>query len=82
MTKLHKNLNNTIIKSLNYGVKGVDSQGYKSAQYSVRDKESHLKLVDYLNEIDLTIYSLTIKPRNLIRAVHMQPRSCMLIGLL
>ena len=61
---LHEILNNSTVKSLTFGGKGVGSQGDGSVQFLSRDKESQLKLVSYLNEIDLTAYSLTIKPRH------------------
>jgi UTP-glucose-1-phosphate uridylyltransferase/mevalonate kinase len=60
--KLHEILNNTYVKPLTFGGKGVGSQGDGSVQFLARDKECQIKLVDYLNEIDLTAYSLTIKP--------------------
>ncbi|MCL2208536.1 MAG: sugar phosphate nucleotidyltransferase [Treponema sp.] len=64
--KLHSILGDTTVKSLTYGGKGVGSQGDGSVQFLARDAQCQQKLVNYLNEIDNTAYSLTIKPRHLV----------------
>ncbi|WP_461257358.1 sugar phosphate nucleotidyltransferase, partial [Treponema sp. R80B11-R83G3] len=51
---------------MTFGGKGVGSQGDGSVQFLAKDEECQKKLVDYLNENDLTAYSLTIKPRHLV----------------
>ena len=61
--KLHSILDDITVKSLTYGGKGVGSQGDGSVQFLAKDEKCQHNLVDYLNRIGLTAYSLTIKPR-------------------
>ncbi len=58
---LHKWLNDSYIKSLTYGCKGVGSQGDGSIQFIAKDKICQEKLVDYLLEKGLLAYKHTIK---------------------
>lgn len=60
---LHNILNNETVKTLTYGGKGVGSQGDGSVQFVAKDADCQQKLVDYLNGMELTAYSFTIKPR-------------------
>jgi len=65
--KLHEILNDTKIKELTYGGKGVGSQGDGSVQFLAKDEQSRDKLIKYLTGKNMTSYPLTIKPR---RRVH------------
>jgi UTP-glucose-1-phosphate uridylyltransferase/mevalonate kinase len=62
--KLHNILDDATVKTLTFGGKGVGSQGDGSVQFLAKDAECQKKLVDYLNENELTAYPLTIKPRH------------------
>ena len=62
--KLHSVLNDKTVKLLTFGGKGVGSQGDGSVQFLARDEDAQKKLIDYLSQIGLVAYSLTIKPRN------------------
>lgn len=46
---LHRVLSNPMVKKLTFGAKGVGSQGDGSVQFLAKDKETQLKLIDYLN---------------------------------
>lgn len=65
--KLHEMLNDTYIKSLSYGGKGVGSQGDGSIQFLAKDETSQQKIIDYLNNMCMPAYKLTIQPRHTIR---------------
>lgn len=65
--KLHTILNDSKIKDLTYGGKGVGSQGDGSVQFLAKDNKCQEELINYLTSKGLTAYPLTIKPR---RRVH------------
>lgn len=65
--KLHSVLNDEKVKELSWGGKGVGSQGDGSIQFLARDEEAQLELIDYLKEIGLKPYALTLKASNCIR---------------
>jgi len=64
---LHAILNDSTVKTLTYGGKGVGSQGDGSVQFLAKNKDNQQKLIDYLTKKGLTAYPLIIKPR---RRVH------------
>lgn len=64
---LHRVLNDEYIKSLTLGGKGVGSQGDGSVQFLAKDKTSQEQLIDYLNNQNMSAYSLTIHPKHSIR---------------
>ena len=65
--KLTSVLNDSNIKPLIYGGKGVGSHGDGSVQFLARDKESQLQLRDYLNANGMKAYCLTINPVHTVR---------------
>ena len=65
--KLHEVLADPIIKEWTYGGKGVGSQGDGSIQFLAKDKECQQKLIDYLNNLGMKAYPLTIKPVHAVR---------------
>lgn len=65
--KLHEILNDSFIKRLSFGGKGVGSQGDGSVQLLAKDKESQLQIIDYLISKGLKAYPLTIKPVHTVR---------------
>ncbi|MBQ2120585.1 MAG: hypothetical protein II197_06480, partial [Peptococcaceae bacterium] len=65
--KLASVLNDSNIKPLIYGGKGVGSHGDGSVQFLARDKESQLQLRDYLNANGMKAYCLTINPVHTVR---------------
>lgn len=65
--KLHEVLNDPVVGRLAYGGKGVGSQGGGSVQFLVKDQESQLKIIDYLNSRGMKAYPLTIKPVHTVR---------------
>jgi UTP-glucose-1-phosphate uridylyltransferase/mevalonate kinase len=64
---LHSFLNDTQIKSLTYGGKGVGSQGDGSIQFLAKDLKSQEDLYNYLEKKGLQTYKLTISPQHQIR---------------
>lgn len=65
--KLHRFLNDPVVKEMTWGGKGVGSHGDGSVQYLARDAEQQAKLVEYLNGKGLKAYSLTIHPVHTVR---------------
>jgi len=63
---LHRVLNDETVKALTFGGKGVGSQGDGSVQFLAKDEACQQKLVDYLIGMELTAYSITIKPHHFI----------------
>lgn len=65
---LHKVLNDSYIKELSYGSKGVGSQGDGMVQILAKDYESQQKIKKYLDKkLHMTAYSLTIEPTKEVR---------------
>lgn len=65
---LHRILEDSVVKSLTYGAKGVGSQGDGTVQFLARDEETQKKLADYLkNDKGMTTYTLTLKPNTTVR---------------
>ena len=65
---LHKVLNDSYIKDLSYGSKGVGSQGDGMVQILAKDYESQQKIKKYLDKkLHMTAYSLTIEPTKEVR---------------
>lgn len=65
---LHRILEDSVVKSLTYGAKGVGSQGDGTVQFLARDEETQKKLADYLkNDKGMTAYTLTLKPNTTVR---------------
>ncbi len=65
---LHKVLNDSYIKELSYGSKGVGSQGDGMVQILAKDYESQQKIKKYLDKkLHMTSYSLTIEPTKEVR---------------
>jgi len=65
--KLRAILNDTTVKTLTYGGKGVGSHGDGAVQFLAKDAECQQKLIDYLNSQGMRAYSLTIKPVHTVR---------------
>ena len=64
---LHSVLNNTTIKQLTYGGKGVGSQGDGTVQFLAKDKKCQDDLIDYMSHsLGLSAYPLTLKPQRAI----------------
>ena len=58
---LHKTLENSYLKELSYGRKGVGSQGDGTIQFLAKDKKSQLEIKRYLEEeLGMNAYILTI----------------------
>ena len=65
---LHSLLQDSYIRTLVYGGKGVGSQGDGTIQFLAKDEECQKKLQDYLqNELGKPAYPLTILPQNKVR---------------
>ncbi|GHU66528.1 hypothetical protein AGMMS49983_16350 [Clostridia bacterium] len=64
---LHRILEDSSVKALSYGGKGVGSQGDGSVQFLAKSKEDQGKLVDYLNGNGLEAYAFTIPEKHQIR---------------
>ena len=65
--KLRAILNDTTVKTLTYGGKGVGSHGDGAVQFLAKDAECQQKLIDYLNSQGMRAYCLTIKPVHTVR---------------
>lgn len=65
--KLHKVLNDPVIKDWVYGGKGVGSQGDGSVQFLARNKECQQRVIDYLNNLGMKAYPLDLKPVHTVR---------------
>lgn len=65
--KLHSILSDDYVKTLTYGGKGVGSQGDGSIQFLAKNKDCQVKLIEYLYQIGLRPYPLTIKAANKVR---------------
>lgn len=65
--KLHRVLNDPIIKDWVYGGKGVGSQGDGSVQFLAKDKDCQQKVIDYLNSQGMKAYPLNLKPVHSVR---------------
>lgn len=64
---LHRVLYDPQVKKLSYGGKGVGSQGDGSVQFIAKSENDQIALVNYLNSLGLTAYSLTLKSKSSIR---------------
>jgi len=65
---LHSVLNNTRVKDLTYGGKGVGSQGDGTVQFLAKDKKCQDDLIDFLSHsLGLSAYPLTLKPQKAIK---------------
>jgi len=64
---LHKTLSDPNIQPLVYGGKGVGSQGDGSIQFLAKDEECQTRLVEYLKQIGMKPYKLTLKPVHTVR---------------
>lgn len=65
---LHEVINNSTIKKLSYGVRGIGSGGDGSVQIIARDRKSQLELVAYLNnELKMDAFKYDIKATHKIR---------------
>ena len=64
---LHRTLEDSNIKALTYGGKGVGSQGDGSIQFLAKDAECQEKLIEYLKSLGMRPFKLTIAPRYTIR---------------
>lgn len=64
---LHKTLEDSNIKALTFGGKGVGSQGDGSIQFLAKDAECQDKLIEYLKSLGMRPFKLTIAPRYTIR---------------
>jgi len=65
--KLHAILDDSTVKSLTFGGKGVGSQGDGSVQFLAKDAAFQRELVEYLTGKGFMTYPFTVKPR---RRVH------------
>lgn len=65
--KLHKVLNDPVIKDWVYGGKGVGSQGDGSVQFLAKNKDCQQKVIDYLNNNGMKAYPLDLKPVHTVR---------------
>ena len=65
--RLHHFLNDSEVRRLTYGGKGVGSHGDGSVQFLARDAASQAELVDYLNGQGLRVWSFTIQPVHTVR---------------
>ncbi len=64
---LHEILNDSYIKNLSYGGKGVGSQGDGSVQFLAKDRKSQQLIIEYLNSKGMKAYPLTIQPVHTVR---------------
>ncbi len=65
---LHTILDDSTVKSLTYGAKGVGSQGDGTVQFLARDEAAQAQLIAYLkSERGMTAYSLTLRPSAVVR---------------
>lgn len=65
---LHTILNDSYIKEITLGAKGVGSQGDGTVQFLAKDEITQKKLIEYLQqEKGMTAYSLTLKPNHAVR---------------
>jgi UTP-glucose-1-phosphate uridylyltransferase/mevalonate kinase len=64
---LHKTLQDSVIKKLSYGGKGVGSQGDGSIQFLAKDEESQHKIIERLKNLKMVPYPLTLKAMHKIR---------------
>lgn len=65
---LHSILEDSVVKELTYGAKGVGSQGDGTVQFLARDEEAQRKLIDYLkSKKGMTAYTLTLRPNTAVR---------------
>lgn len=65
---LHNILNDSTVKSLTYGAKGVGSQGDGTVQFLARDEDTQAQLITYLHkEKGMTAYALTLRPSAAVR---------------
>ena len=64
---LHRTLEDTNIRNLTYGGKGVGSQGDGSIQFLAKDEKCQNKLIDYLKSLGMKPFKLTITPRYTVR---------------
>ena len=61
---LHSVLNDSKVKELVYGCKGVGSQGDGTVQFLAKDEKCQQALIDYLNrERGMEAFSLTLRPQ-------------------
>jgi UTP-glucose-1-phosphate uridylyltransferase/mevalonate kinase len=65
--KLHAILNDKHVKTLTYGGKGVGSHGDGAVQFLTKDPNCQQQLVEYLNNLGMRAYCLTIKPVHTVR---------------
>ena len=65
---LHKVMNDSNVKRLSYGARGIGSGGDGSVQILARDRESQVELVDYLNnELGMDAFKYDIKATHKVR---------------
>ncbi len=65
---LHSILDDSMVKSLTYGAKGVGSQGDGTVQFLAKDEKTQEQLAEYLrNKKGMTTYTLTLRPNTAVR---------------
>ena len=65
---LHKVLNDSQVKELTYGGKGVGSQGDGTVQFLAKDEDTQKRLIHYLQDsCGMVAYPLTLCPEKMVR---------------